>query len=130
MTEEKSYISVTVPIRLAGSHGTSRRGFESVRKGSLSTKAVNPPPRSAPFVQSFSATAITVLGFAIASLAVSKPSEGWQKLKVTSVKKQTALAIGSFVLRLADALAASFAPRSACGPAEPGHDTGIRGATA
>ncbi|HEY1936044.1 MAG TPA: hypothetical protein VGG99_28905 [Acetobacteraceae bacterium] len=110
MAEDESYISAKIPVRLTGSHGISRPGFKSMRKGSLSTKLVNPSAGSPPFVHSFSATAITVLGFTIASFAVGEPADGWQELKVIFAKEQTALAIEGFVLRLADDLTAFFAP--------------------
>jgi len=109
MHNDLGYVSVTVPVRLVGSHGISRPGFQAVRKGALSTVVANPAHGNAPFVHCFSATDIIVLGVEIASFEVGEPAGGWQELKVAFVTEQTDGAIEGFLQRLADALTASFA---------------------
>lgn len=110
MSDRQGYVSVTVPVRLVGSHGVSKPGFESaVQKGTLSTAVTAPAPGEAPFDRRFSATDLVVLGFEITSFEVSEPVEGWQELKVVFATAQTAEAIEQFLQRFANALTASFA---------------------
>jgi hypothetical protein len=109
MSDQQVYVSVSVPVRLVGSHGISKPGFDSATKGLLSTAVADPRPGQAQFVHRFSANDMTVLGTKITSFDVADPAEGWQKLNVTFATEHTADAIQQFLQRWADALTVSFA---------------------
>lgn len=104
------YVAVTVPIRLVASHGLSRPGFQSMRRGRFSSfLAEPPPPGTDPFVHRFSASDVTVLGVDLSVFEVGEPAGEWQTLRVSFRQAQPAEAIEAFLRGFADALTASIA---------------------
>lgn len=105
------FVSVSVAIRLIGSHGVNVPGYQFSRHGGFAAFSEN----GADVRETFSFSDITVLDLKLDTFLVGPPSkhepQGWQALTVHFKEPQISTAIEKFLRDLATALTASFASR-------------------
>jgi hypothetical protein len=112
------FTSVTIPVRLIGSHGYNIPGFKSERFGVLAAFS----NETNEFIKSFTFENITILGIDLKKISVTSQTPdrlagdkherigAWQQLRIDFVNDQYGDAIMNFLEKLGTSLTASFAP--------------------